>query len=359
MGPQALHAHHHIPDQLNVKSKLAQAQIQSLQVFRALAALAVVVHHAELSTAAFVGPLPAAVSSLLGFGLLGVDFFFVLSGFIIMFAHMDDNRTHASVKRYTVKRLTRIFPAYWPVGLGMIGLYAVIPGLSAGEGRQYSLISSVLLLPANAAPALSVAWTLVHELMFYVVFLLYFVSRRWLAVGLITWALVIVWANLWAGPSGWLRYPLSLLNIEFMFGVGAAWLVRLRTFEGKGPASALVGGAIACLAMWLMGPEKNAYLRLLLALGLALFIVGFAVREQAATVRWPALLLVLGNASYAIYLVHNPLLSITQRVAGEMALAWPTAMVWGVILSVFAGLVYFWLIERPALRFFQSRRNVQ
>ena len=117
--------------------------------------------------------------------------------------------------------------------------------------------------------------------------------------------------------------------------------------------------AIACVALWLMGPEKGAYLRLLLALGLALLIVGFAVREQSAAVRWPGLLLVLGNASYSIYLVHNPLLSITQRVAGQMALVWPAAMVWGVVLGVLAGWVYFRLIERPALRFFQSRLNAQ
>jgi peptidoglycan/LPS O-acetylase OafA/YrhL len=338
---------------------VSRSQINSLQVFRGLAALAVVAHHAVLSTEAFVGTLPAAVSSLLTFGLLGVDFFFVLSGFIIMFAHMDDDRTQAAVKRYAFKRLTRIFPAYWPVGLGMIALYAAMPGLSAGGGRDYSLTSSVLLVPANAAPALSVAWTLVHELMFYGVFLLFFISRRWLVGGLLAWAILIVWANQSFVPTGWLRYPLSLLNIEFMFGVGAAWLVRSRAFDGKGPAIAMVGSVIACVALWLMAPEKSAYLRLLLALGLALFIVGFAVREQAATVRWPALLLVLGNASYSIYLVHNPLLSITQRVAGLMSLAWPAAMVWGLLLSVLAGWVYFRLIERPALRFFQSRLNVQ
>ena len=221
------------------------------------------------------------------------------------------------------------------------------------------MTSSVLLVPANAAPALSVAWTLVHELMFYGVFLLFFISRRWLVGGLLAWAILIVWANQSFVPTGWLRYPLSLLNIEFMFGVGAAWLVGSRAFVGRGPAIVLLGSTITCVALWLMAPEKGAYLHLLLALGLALLIVGFSVREQAATLRWPALLLVLGNASYLIYLVHNPLLSITQRVAGQMALVWPAAMAWGVVLSVLVGWVYFRVIERPALRFFQSRLNVQ
>jgi len=124
-----------VPDLHKKVSQVVRPQIHSLQVFRGLAALAVVAHHAGLSTEAFVGTLPASVSSLLGFGLLGVDFFFVLSGFIIMFAHMGDDRTPATLKRYAFKRLTRIFPAYWPVGLGMIALYAAMPGLSAGGAR--------------------------------------------------------------------------------------------------------------------------------------------------------------------------------------------------------------------------------
>ncbi|MDP3325829.1 MAG: acyltransferase [Hydrogenophaga sp.] len=328
-------------------------------MFRGFAALAVVAHHAGLSTEAFVGAMPAAVSALLGFGLLGVDFFFVLSGFIIMYAHFDDERTNTTVKRYAFKRLTRIFPAYWPVGLGMLALYAAMPGLSAGGRGDYSLISSLLLVPANGPPALSVAWTLVHEVMFYGVFLLFFVSRRWLVGALLAWTLMIVVSHQFFTPTGWLRYPLSLLNIEFMLGVAAAWLVRSQAFQGQGRAITMVGGTLACVALWLMVPEKGAYFRLLFAVGLALFIVGFAVHEQAVAARWPAVLLVLGNVSYSIYLVHNPLLSITQRVAGHMALAWPAAMLWGVVLSLVAGWIYFRMIEQPALRFFQSRLNVQ
>lgn len=333
---------------------MAKSQIQSLQVFRGFAALAVVAHHAALSTEAFVGAMPPAISALFVYGLLGVDFFFVLSGFIIMYAHFNDERTETTVKRYALKRLTRIYPAYWPVGLGLLALYAALPGLSAG-GRDYSLMSSLLLVPANAAPALSVAWTLVHELMFYGVFLLFFVSRRWLVGGLVAWALVIVVAQQFFAPSGWLRYPLSPLNIEFMLGVGAAWLVRSRALQSQGRATALVGTSVAFAALWLMGPEKAIEFRLLFAAGLALFIVGFAVHEQAVALRWPMWLLVLGNASYSIYLVHNPLLSITQRVAGRLALTWPAAMVWGVVLSVVAGWVYFRVVERPAQRFFRDR----
>lgn len=101
-----------------------------------------------------------------------MDFFFVLSGFIIMHAHLHEGGRPGAIGGYVFKRLTRIFPAYWPVGLALLGLYAALPALSASGGREFSVLSSVLLLPADRPPALSVAWTLVHELMFYTVLLL-------------------------------------------------------------------------------------------------------------------------------------------------------------------------------------------
>lgn len=69
----------------------------------------------------------------------------------------------------------------------MIALYAVMPGFSASGGRDFSLVSSLLLLPANQPPALTVAWTLVHEIQFYAVFLLFFISGRLLTVFLVLW----------------------------------------------------------------------------------------------------------------------------------------------------------------------------
>ncbi|MFI3135405.1 MAG: acyltransferase [Methylococcaceae bacterium] len=336
---------------------MARIQIQSMQVFRGLAALAVVVHHAALSTDAFVKSFPLSIKTVFDSGHIGVDFFFVLSGFIIMYAHMDDDRTLTALKRYAFKRLSRIYPAYLPIGLVMIVLYAMMPAFSASGGRGYSLLSSLLLIPAGAATALSVAWTLVHELMFYGVFLLFFVSWRCLVGGLFAWMVLIFVVNYSYTPTGWLRYPLNLLNIEFIVGVAAAWAVCNPKLQQKigGLCFSALGGVIVLCVLSLMTQDNEAYLRLILAIGLAFVMVGFAVYEQSNTVRWPVFLLFMGNASYSIYLIHNPLLSITQRLAGRMQLAWPLAMVFGVILSVFAGWIYYRVVERPALRFFQQR----
>ena len=304
---------------------VVKPQIQSLQVFRGLAALAVVAHHVLVSTGAFVADVPAWAMSVFGLGYLGVDFFFVLSGFIIMYAHFADEGTGTAVRRYAFKRVVRIFPAYLPISLAIIALYAALPGFSGATDRGYSLLSSLLLLPADGPPALSVAWTLVHELMFYFVFLLFFISRRWLAVGLLTWAALIFVSQHVQSPVGWLRYPLSVLNIEFMLGVLAAWVVKLWASQArpaKGWGWVVVAGVlVACQGLALIREESSPYPRMLFALGLALLIIGFAIREQSSRLHWPGLLLI-GNASYSIYLVHNPLLSITQRLAARLGMTW-------------------------------------
>lgn len=199
-------------------------KINSLQVFRGLAAIAVVAHHTNTATAAFIEDVPTWVDNTLSHGYLGVDFFFVLSGFIIMYSHMQDDKSLANTKRYLFKRLTRIFPAYLPISLGLIFLYIIIPELSASGGREYSLLSSLLLLPDNQPPALSVAWTLIHELIFYFIFLSYFISRRLFAIILGTWFLSIFFFHQETNRLN--TYFLSPLNIEFMFGVTIAVIFR-------------------------------------------------------------------------------------------------------------------------------------
>lgn len=145
-------------------------KINSLQVFRGLAALGVVLHHTAISTNAFVEKMPDWLSWAFGHGFLGVDFFFVLSGFIIMSSHFDDEKSISSFKLYVSKRFVRIFPPYWPISIALIISYLLLPNLSQGSRGEFSWLSSLLLLPDSSPAALSVAWTLIHEMMFYMIF---------------------------------------------------------------------------------------------------------------------------------------------------------------------------------------------
>lgn len=93
-----------------------------LEVGRAIAALLVVLHHADQATAHF-SDVPR--ERFLMWGQYGVDFFFVLSGFIIYHSHRQDAPGVASAKLYLFKRVTRIFVPYLPVAFAWMALLII------------------------------------------------------------------------------------------------------------------------------------------------------------------------------------------------------------------------------------------
>ena len=164
-----------------------QAKLEWLEVMRGVAACWVVLHHASNAVPYFVGPLEhAAVAAN---GHLGVDFFFVLSGFIIALSSSQLAARGGGLREYVRARFLRIYVPYWPIGVSFLVLCLAFPGLSA-SAHDVGVFTSLTLLPSNTPPALSVAWTLVHEVVFYAVFATYFVSRRLHALVLTAWVRV-------------------------------------------------------------------------------------------------------------------------------------------------------------------------
>jgi exopolysaccharide production protein ExoZ len=107
---------------------------------------------------------------------LGVDFFFVLSGFITTFSSHRLVESRKGASEYFWARLVRIYVPYLPVRIAMYVLYVLFPGTSEGDRPSLSVLTTLTPLPSK--PALSVAWTLVHEMIFYMIFSLWFVSLR-------------------------------------------------------------------------------------------------------------------------------------------------------------------------------------
>ncbi|MBY8279680.1 acyltransferase [Vibrio fluvialis] len=132
--------------------------IVSVHFLRFISAIAVVLYHISYKV-----DLP----SYFNVGEIGVDVFFIISGFVIYLS--TDNKV-ISPKSFISGRFYRIYPLYFLFTLIALIAYFLFPSL-VNSGRESSIVSSFLLLPSNKPYLLGVAWTLVYEIMFYMIFL--------------------------------------------------------------------------------------------------------------------------------------------------------------------------------------------
>jgi peptidoglycan/LPS O-acetylase OafA/YrhL len=333
--------------------------IRSLQACRAAAALLVVLLH----TSRGIFALPKyfdckPLGEVFYFGTAGVDFFFVLSGFLIAHVHGGDVGRPGRLRAYLWKRLTRVYPAYWAALLPLIPVFFLAPHLGMGPEREPSVIlSSLLLLPRlDTAFVLGVAWSLPYELFFYALFAALIASRRWGAVVCGAWLALVAVAVVDPFVAGPWAFVASLYHLHFLGGV----LLALALKRGTVPAPRLV--AVAGAAVFLAAGMFDVYVRPLGAhgrvvgytTGSVLILAGLIEAERSGRLRVPGPLVFLGDASYSIYLVHFPALSVMAKVVKAVHLdAWvPAPLLFGLLAggSVLAGCVFHLAIERPLLR---------
>lgn len=312
--------------------------LSNLQAARALAAIGVVIFH--------FGLMPAT-SLAFTIGASGVDLFFVLSGFII--AHSSAR----SARHFLIRRLIRVIPAYWIATL--IAALVTLQSLAPSDAFDW-LVQSLFYLPGpEGRPALIfVAWTLVYELAFYLLYrlALAFGARAapLLALGLLLMLALIELPGL---PGPW---PLLL---EFALGVGIYLAVERYQLPNKllgapGLVLALVGLTLLLTLPGMMGYDPDDYdsVGRVLNWGVpaAAIILGLVVAEQGGFAVRNRLILLLGAASYAIYLLHPIALGqLMQLPANPPPFSWALCLL-ALAVTVLLSVAFHLLIEVPLLR---------
>ena len=284
-----------------------------IEAGRGVAATLVVLYHAARHlNKVYIVP---ALMSVFQFGHAGVDLFFVISGFIILFVHYDDIGRPKSLSRYLQRRLSRIMPTYW-VAL------AVTIVLSLGGGHAFPPLTDVAwsasLLPSDSEPLLGIAWTLQYEIVFYAIFCSLILNR---ALGLTLMSFWLCWIILskFYGRMGD-GVPTSLYgiyNLEFFFGMVVAYWVRNHTVLF--PRSILlmgvvlfVGAAVAENTNLIDGYAEVS--RLIYGPVAALIVLGVAAAGRKGLIAVPTWLQTLGTASYSIYLFQFVFIGLLWRL---------------------------------------------
>lgn len=355
----------------SVAARTAEAAtLPGVQYLRGFAALLVVAFHASANIAdpAILGMRGPA---LFDYGYLGVDLFFVISGFIITYTTLDPatGRTLVSVRDFAARRFLRIVPFMW---LCIVG-YALLR--LAGRGADIPTLSylrALLLWPVGELKP-DVIWTLRHEALFYAVFALTFLMRPGLRPVFAVWALSPLLLDA-IRPIGTLEKAHDLLefianpvNIQFGLGVAVGLLFgRHGTSLPQAVAPLLRGArglavlALLSLALMAIGYGLDLHImtiRTALLAGILasiMLVVGIVVPSRHPDGRGAIVGSgkLIGDASYAIYLTHIPvmlvLLSLLRRFVPQMS--WGLAMTVLIAAALAVGIAAHLLVERPLVR---------
>ena len=348
-------------EQLDVSPR---QKFETLQVFRGAAAVAVAFYHVYIILMEPQYGGTVVFQPVARYGFLGVSFFFVLSGFIILMAHKRDIGRPLSSGRYVYKRIVRVYPVYW--------IYTTLFILAAFFGLGYpdfswdpfNLIASYLLLPvgSDVTLPLKVAWTLVYEIRFYLIFLI-LITFGWSALWVFwAWGGVILVLFIAGVEATDLFSPWNLYFIAGMVG-----FMALNRLHGKhGIYLLMLGVGLTILYGFLsQDVERIAHLNrerpelhFLLAPAFLALILGVVTIEKHRNNYLPNWLKFLGDASYSIYLVHSAAISVLVIIFKKTGLMEtiglrPTFLII-FSLSVMVGCLAYVIVERPLIRIFRK-----
>ncbi|WP_300631573.1 acyltransferase [Pseudomonas sp.] len=315
----------------------------SVQALRAFAAWIVVgVHFMQLF---FNFEAHNALEYLLADkGGIGVDIFFVISGFVIFLATADKALTPW---RFMLMRLARIVPAYWFYTLLMIFLVAALPAVFPDEHLEPGyVLMSLLFIAAPSEPGvevyplLGVGWTLNFEMMFYALFCFALLVREscrvWVAATLLYLACYI-------GPTLGLAsgFYTNGIVLEFLMGIVIGMLYRRGLCRTR-PWLPLLGIVIASMAVY-----HGADIPRALEWGVPSAIVVISCVALEPYFQGSRLLKMLGDCSYSVYLIHVPVLAVGHFVAEQRGIN-PYAMLLACIVVIALGAFasYQWLEKR-------------
>lgn len=347
---------------------VSREKLTTVQVFRGLAAFGVVLYHVQWIGRERLGTTFAG--NLWLEGRAGVDFFFVLSGFVITYVHGAELGTASYFRDYVCKRFIRIYPLLFVLTTGKLLAMLLLPDLVADHKLNLSLVlNSLMVLPQDRLPILPPAWTLPHEVLFYSLFGLGIV------LGVRAWRMMrVVWlcGILLMGSALWVaqdvqqidllpRFLLHPHNLEFLAGCTVASCAR-RWQPGTLAIVTLAIGSAICgtIKILVYFDQQGSLASCLLWSGCFGSLLWASIAWERRSVRSiPHWLGYLGDASYSIYLTNTSLVVVGCVLAGRLisATGWQLQLCYAgiALVSVLAGMVCYELIERPMLRSLRRR----
>jgi len=330
-------------------------QLSGIQMLRGIAAVSVVFLHG-FHRAFLVGVDTPNHGWLTTVGAVGVDLFFVISGFIMLYVSFREKSAPPQPGRFLLRRVARIYPFYWICCFGVVVLW--MAGFYKSGGFTAGTITQSIFLLPNQHLLTTVSWTLSYEMFFYLIFAATLVFRSRVVSALLSTfvitAVIIIASFL---PDGEMtRFLSNPVMLEFCFGL----LLALAWSRGVRATSVLwmVPGFLVIMAVPLFVADGRSWYEwpslvrpLVWGLPAVAVLAGF-LAVGPSRLPWARFCVLLGDASYAIYLTHTFIMEVyswllVRTAFGELPQLPVVPVVVG--LAVAVGIAAHIFIEAPII----------
>jgi peptidoglycan/LPS O-acetylase OafA/YrhL len=303
--------------------------------------------------------------------LFAVATFFSISGFIIVIASLDANAMpRTSRAEFLLRRFVRIVPFLWLCTLG----YNLLSWAGTGALEWPAALRTLIVWPVGELKP-NVAWSLRHELLFYLLYAVAMLGSGRKPALLLIWfalsaAFYVISYDIGLGAdvsaSAWFEALKVFMggdhgaNFQFAAGMGLAY-VYVRQSKAPGsvgklpPIALLAWTAATCAIVSLVPLDMGLPLSLLWTV-LAIPVLASAIWARPGRGVAGRLGLVLGNASFSIYLVHNPIVLVLLAAAQKSGMTFNGQpqllgfLAFCVVVTTLGGIVVHYLVEAPLIR---------
>lgn len=312
-------------------------RIESLQALRGLAAILVMLFHYRFYLRSQVENGTTIWDALFGWGIIGVDIFFIISGFIMVYTTQNYTQSLFSTKRFLINRAIRIFPMYY-IGLLITFLLSGAMSTFHYPEKVQNLLSALTftVYKTDITPhyiddggMYNIRWTLNYEVYFYMAFsVCLLVKHRLLAlIGFSAFMICLIPAIAGFQPTTSIQgYPfhsptLGLLTnpvfLEFIIGAIVGYLyLKLKNITSSTKIQAIASFISLTLFMYLIYGIYNESLRAFnteSAIILGVFILFITLADPLLKKYIPHILTYLGDISFSLYLLHGAIGSAVMK----------------------------------------------
>lgn len=323
-------------------------RLHALQYLRAIAAIAVVWSHAVIQNGEYMQYLAKT-------GAFGVDIFFVISGFIMVFI----SKATDTPQRFISNRISRVVPLYWFFTLLMAVILLAMPGIFKNSDFSWvATIKSFLFIPEVTItqshelwPILAPGWSLNYEMYFYAMFALSLLApvKYRIAVCCASIVAILLLCRMLDNGGPITRFYGEPIVLEFILGMALAVVFKRDMLKVNQPFAwfLIIAGFVLIMTLPVPPPEFRIF-----TIGLpALMIVTGTLYCKMGENRF---FVILGDSSYSLYLCHIFTLGVCRLILppilGEGRTAAILFAILATLICIASGVVVHYLIDNWLLR---------